>query len=471
MTRLIEEGVRAVRINFSHGSFDDFAKYLEVIREASRRTGVAVGIMGDLSGPKIRLGKVAGGSLELTPGDQVVFLNDGDTVRREGERVLVPTSYDLLVSEVQPGHRVLIDDGNVRLLAVERRQGQLVCQVTVGGPISDRKGVNLPDTCLSMPSMTDYDQTCVDWAVQNKVDYLALSFVRQAGDVQELKQKLSVACQTHGCEQRVPIIAKIEKPEALRDLEAITAISDAIMVARGDLGVEMNLAEVPLIQKRIVRMAHDHGKPVVVATQMLQSMIEQATPTRAEVSDVANAILDGADALMLSGETAVGKYPVRAVRMMSQTAGITEIERIASRNGIARPPKHPQASRYRTAALAHGVTAVAQDLAAKFVVMWSERGGGARYLSQNRLSVPIIAVSSSNAALRTMSLMFGVTAVGMPRPEHTNDFVAKVDDLLLDNDWASMGDPVVLVMGEPLGTAGVTNELRIHYAGDTRRGR
>ena len=488
LIRLIEEGVRAFRINFSHGSFTGFQKSLDLIREASSEADVPVGVLGDLSGPKIRLGRIDAEGIDLRAGD-CVQLTAGDEAamgRRDPDTgsVLLPINYPKLIEEVQPGHRVLINDGAVRMLAVSKEtvcgtigeeitEGEVLsCQVTVGGKISSAKGVNLPDTHLSAPSLTDWDRECAEWAIDHELDYLALSFVRRAEDILQLKKLLknrgrdNRAMRNH---TRLPIIAKIEKPQAIAELDSILENIEGVMVARGDLGVEMDPAQVPVLQKRIIARAHDFGVPVIVATQMLESMIQQPYATRAEVSDVANAIIDGADAVMLSGETAVGKYPVQAVHMMGRTADITE-DFEGNYLGLgSKPPKRAQESRYRTAALAHGVSVIVNDLDARFVVMWSELGGGARYLSQNRLRVPIIAVSSNEAALRQMSLLFGVRPLYMPRPDSPDAFLHAIDKTMLERHWADEGDAIVIADGEPLGTPGVTNKIRIHYVGDVCR--
>ena len=268
-----------------------------------------------------------------------------------------------------------------------------------------------------------------------------------------------------GSKSFIPVMAKIEKTEALDDLESIVEESDIIMIARGDLGVEMDLAKVPVIQRKIIKTCHDHGKPVVVATQMLQSMIEAPSPTRAEVSDVANAILEGAHAVMLSGESAVGSYPVESVKMMRRIARETNIYRRTEAIDSA-PPSNPRASRYRTAALAHGVSVVVRDLDAKLIVMWSQLGGGASYVSQIRSSVPVIALSSNPEALRRMSILYGLFPYFMEQPESTATFIIQLDKLLIDQKWAVIGDPIVLVLGEPIGEEGLTNKIQIHYVGD-----
>ena len=482
LVRLIEEGVRVVRINFSHGTFDQFEASLRAVREAARVAERPVGVLGDLSGPKLRLTAVEDGNLSVEVGDTVSFTSE-DIVgcRGEGGDVVLSTTYPSLVDEVQPGDRVLVDDGLIRMIAVECKptarpeggEGRLLCcRVTAGGKLQDKKGVNLPDTDLSAPSLTEWDEACAAWAVEHDLDYLALSFVRRAEDVKRLKvllDKVGKGTPRWRSGLRMPVVAKVEKPEATREIDGICEISDAIMVARGDLGVEMELAEVPILQKRIIESAHAWGKPVIVATQMLQSMIEQSTPTRAEVGDVANAIIDGADATMLSGETAVGRFPILAVHAMTQAARHAEAYVAERATGHTHPPRRLQESRYRTAALAHGVSVIVKDLDAKFVATWSELGGAARYLSQNRLRVPIIAISSNEPALRQMSLLFGVRPVYMERPPDSTAFLERLDILLLENGWAENGDAVVVVKGEPLGTPGVTNQTLIHYVGDVCR--
>ncbi len=478
LVRLIEEGARVFRLNFSHGLFEHHERRMMAVRQASEIAGVPVAILGDLSGPKIRVGKVRDGGVMLNIGDQVDFQRpalitgvDEPLCKNTTAAVTFNCTYPDLVNDVEPGQRMLIDDGAIRLLVTEAHGSgedrRLSCSVTVGGLVTSSKGVNLPDTPLSLPSLTAWDLKCVDWAIQHKLDYLALSFVRSGKDITELKALLS--SKRDGLDAPIPVVAKIEKPQALDDLDAICAASDAIMVARGDLGVEMDLSKVPVMQKRIIRAAHDHGKPVIVATQMLQSMIESAGPTRAEVSDVANAIYESVDAVMLSGETAVGKYPIQAVAVMSHIAREVERDMASDPQRKPQPPRKLQETRYRTAALAHGVSVVVEDLRATLVATWSELGGGARYLSQNRLGVPIVAASSNPPALRRMALLFGVTPVFMDRPQTALEFLQRMEKLVLERGYVIKGDAVVIADGEPLGTAGVTNRLRIHYMGDSER--
>lgn len=489
--QLITEGVRVFRINFSHGTFPEHLASLQRVRTAAQKLDQHIGVLGDLCGPKIRVGQQAGDGTMLAEGTRVAFIPEfleAEAASSElGGLICLKMGFHDFIFEARPGHRILLDDGSLELRAAELhplKEGHaLVCEVVVGGLLKSNKGVNFPDTELTVPAMTDHDYRCVDFAVEHGFDFLALSFVRTAKDVRELKEYLrkqgarparpqnaGSGREQHssfGSEWRafIPVIAKIEKPQALQNLEAIVTEADTIMVARGDLGVEMDAAQVPVLQKKIVATCHDFGKPVIVATQMLQSMIEAPVPTRAEVSDVANAIFDGADAVMLSGETAVGKYPVKAVQMMRRIARRTNAH-LRSLPMSTSTPLKARESRYRTAALAHGVKVVIRDLNAGLVVMWSQLGGGASYLSQMRMSVPILAFSSSFEALRRMSVMFGVTPIHMENPKDSNDFLCKVDQLLLDRGWAREDDPVVMVAGQPFGRAGVTNTLRIHHVGE-----
>jgi pyruvate kinase len=427
----------------------------------------------------------------LHEGARIAFLPEFVDAAAAGDELggitCLKVAFHDFIFEARPGHRILLDDGTIELRVIEGRTltegSALVCDVVVGGLLKSNKGINFPDTDLAVPALTDHDYRCVDFAVEHGFDFLALSFVRSAKDVRELKDYLRkqgarpARPQDHrvnrtqhsvfGSEWRafIPVIAKIEKPQALQNLEAIVTEADTIMVARGDLGVEMDAAQVPVLQKKIIATCHDFGKPVIVATQMLQSMIESPVPTRAEVSDVANAIFDGADAVMLSGETAVGRHPVKAVQMMRRIARRTNAH-LRSLPMSTSTPVNARESRYRTAALAHGVKVVIRDLNAGLVVMWSQLGGGASYLSQVRMSVPILAFSSSPEALRRMSVMFGVTPAFMDTPTDSNDFLRKVDQLLVARGWAREDDALVMVAGQPFGRPGVTNTLRIHHVGE-----
>ena len=492
MIKMIESGTNVFRINFSHGKLESFKTLLDNIREASKKTGRHIGVLADLSGPKFRIGKVNEDGVLLESGREIILRSEESVEQSESNTLTVSVNNPVFIPELIVGQHILLDDGNIELecsaVTTNQDHPKAQCKVLTGGRLNSDKGINLLDTKLSLPSLTEWDLRCIDFAVEHGFDFLALSFVRSGKDVQLLKARLRdlgarpsmpkrstggrgprFSSYGGGSKSFIPVMAKIEKPEALDDLESIVDESDIIMIARGDLGVEMDLARVPVIQRKIIKTCHDQGKPVVVATQMLQSMIEAPTPTRAEVSDVANAILDGAHAVMLSGESAVGKYPMESVNMMRRIARETNIYRRTEAIDIA-PPRQPRASRYRTAALAHAVSVVVRDLDAKLIIMWSQLGGGASYVSQMRSSVPVIALSSNPEALRRMSILYGLFPLYMEQPESTAEFIIQLDELLLDQKWAEIGDPIVLVLGEPIGQEGLTNKIQIHYVGDALTG-
>jgi pyruvate kinase len=485
LLQLISAGASAFRINFSHGTPEDHLKSLRAIREAEEKSGKYVGVLGDLCGPKLRIGSVQSPGVMLENGDLVAMVKTPTftpSARPAEGLITFCTNTPEILDDVMAGERVFINDGEVRLVVQSCvGQGTPDCKVTLkvlgGSMVSTGKGINLPDSRLKLPAITQRDRACAKWALDNHLDYLALSFVRNGDDVKELRALLTSL--SPGAGAKIPIIAKIEKPQAVAEVDAILDVSDGIMVARGDLGVEMDLAQVPVIQKRLITAAHEHGKQVIVATQMLQSMIESPVPTRAEVSDVANAIFDGADSVMLSGETAVGKYPLAVVEMMARVARETQghlSETTLLGNHIdpgavaarANFKRQIQVTKYRTAALARAVTGIVVDLEAKLVINWSEAGGGARFLSLNRLGVPILAFSSSKEALRKMSLFFGVVPCYLERPRSTEEFLTKVDWYVTEAGYAKKGDATVVVKGDPIGTIGVTNEIRVHYVGDAR---
>ncbi len=480
VARLVEAGVSLFRLNFSHGSLDDHARRLATVRTVAKEMRRPLAVLGDLPGPKIRVGRIAEPGVHVEAGTEVVLrlgLEEAttETDPRSGERVIVlPFEYEPLVREVMPGHRVLINDGAVRMLAVERDlgRGELLCRVTAGGLVTTRKGINLPDSDLSAPAITPRDWELVEWAVSHGVDLLAISFVRRADEVLQLKDRLAGMCPVTPEEAAdeagttIPVVAKIEKPQALENIEAIVQAADAIMVARGDLGVEMDLARVPVAQKQIVRCCSRWGKPCIVATQMLESMIESATPTRAEATDVANAVFDGAGCLMLSAETATGKHAVLAVETMRRIAHAAE-EHLATLPARPSAPVMLQEERYRAAALAHGAWHVANDVGAELVVCWSQSGGGARYLSQNDFRIPIVAYTSSRKAARRMALLRGVTAIRADPPAsgRLSDWNEMVDRDLVTRGWAQHGTPIVLLGGKPLGKAKVASSVAVHYVG------
>ena len=460
--QLVHAGARVFRLNFSHGDFRDHAALLSEGRRVEARCGIPIAFLGDLAGPKIRCGEIPADAPPLAPGELVELVSRGPTTHASARAV--PVNRPEILREIGDGDRVLIDDGAVRTLCIGASSGGVLCRVTTGGRIRTGAGINLPDTSLSLPALTDHDRACVDFAIEQDLDFLALSFVQRAADVRGLNELL-VARQS----DPIPVIAKIEKPQALADLEAILDTAWGVMVARGDLGVEIDVTRMPLVQKQILRAAHDRGRPAIVATQMLQSMITSPHPTRAEVTDVAAAIFDGTDAVMLSGETAVGDYPVQAVEMMRRIAETTQGHFAATPEHVIHPPTKLQAQRHRTAALAHGVAAIVRDMGIGVIAIWSQRGGGARYLSQNRLAIPILAASTDPRAVRRMALLFGIFPARLERPANTADYADRIGRRAEAEGWARRGDPMVIVAGEPIGTPGVTNAILIHYVGEVCR--
>jgi pyruvate kinase len=481
VAKLIRAGVGVFRLNFSHGTLADHERRVATIRRAAAEIGRATAILGDLQGPKIRVGTMAE-PVTLTVGQEVVFAADERTrFSKTHETVRLPSDYAALADEVQAGHRVLINDGAVRLLAVDRESddggGVLRCRVTVGGVVSSKKGINLPDSDVRASAITEQDWRHVEWSVAQGLDFLALSFVRKPEEVVALRKALMSMCpidrakDAAGVGAMIPVIAKIEKPEVLEQIDAIVEAADGIMVARGDLGVEMDLAEVPLVQKRLIAKCDEWGKPCIVATQMLETMTENASPTRAEVSDIANAILDGADAVMLSAETASGRHPGLAVETMRRVIAAAERERAGTMSSPS-PAARLIKSRYRTAALAHGAWHVAHDVGAKLAACWSQEGGTARYLSQTGMSIPIVAYSSDERQVRRMALLRGVTGRTMRVPQTGSlaEWNQLVEQDLLSLGWVQPGDPIVLVAGKPLGVKGATCSLAIHYVGNRTTG-
>ena len=462
LTKLIDKGARLFRINFSHGQLSDFDNSLKLIRQTTKQQNLpSIGILGDLCGPKIRVGKTPPAGIQLNKGDVIAFTKSNITATKSDndETIQFSTNTPQMIDQAKPGERLLIDDGAVSAIVVEKSAKQLTAHVVDPGIVTSNKGINLPDTNLTLPSITEWDWQCAKWAVDNQLDFLALSLVRSADDVIELKSGLKKLAEN---KYTPPIIAKIEKPQAVDHLQDIVSAADGVMVARGDLGVEMDLPQVPIIQKQLITLAHQHGKPVIVATQMLQSMIDSPTPTRAEVSDVANAIFDGVDAVMLSGETAIGKFPVQTVEMMAKTAKLTEAN-VNLDPGYARLANSKlQNSNSRSAALMGGVSSIVNDLDAKLVVIWSQSGGGARLLAQRRLPMPIIAFSSNKQAVGKMTLLYGVQPILMQPPENLDSFANIADKLILDNNLAKPDDTIVIVLGQPIEEPGATNHVSIH---------
>ena len=457
LCRLFEAGADVCRLNFSHGNLDQHLLTLRNIHEAAARYDRPIAILGDLGGPKIRLGPVADvdgtGGMPINPGDTLIIQRSPIT----GSNLRVSTTVPALIDDINPGDRVYIEDGLLRFLCVEKKPDEIHCACHIGGVLKSAKGINLPNTRVSVPSITERDWQCAEWAAENDLDYLALSFVRSAADIELLRQYL------RNRSSDINIIAKIEKAEALADIANIVTASDGLMVARGDLGVEMDVAQVPIIQKDLVRRCQAAGKPVIVATQMLQSMIEQPTPTRAEVSDVANAIFDGTDAIMLSGETSVGKFPLGAVHTMAHIADITE--NYLDEHPIAPAPPLKVQTMQLSNAIARGVKQMVEDLKLKLVVLWSQTGGPARIFSKNRFPVPIIALSTDHRALRRMTLHYGVIPFEAAPPATLDEMIDQVDGLASEKKLCSPGDRMVVVTGASLGTPGMMNGVVVHTLG------
>ncbi len=458
LLKLFEAGADVCRLNFSHGTLDQHLLMLRTVREAAARFDHPIAILGDLCGPKIRLGAIESvndtGGMPIPTGDQLIL----QRAPISGTLGRVSTTYKHLIDEVNIGDRILIEDGLLRFVVTEKNYNELQLHCTAGGILKTGKGVNLPNTVISIPSITDRDWECIEWAIDNDLDYLALSFVRKADDILLLRQHLRNKVSD------IHIIAKIEKAEAIKEIDAILEAADGLMVARGDLGVEMDVARVPIMQKDLIRRCQVAGKPVIVATQMLQSMIEQSSPTRAEVSDVANAIFDGTDAVMLSGETSVGKFPIGAVYTMSHVAATTE-SYIASTDS-AREPVMRLKMLQLSGAIAKGVWQMVHDLNIKLVAIWSQTGGTARVFSKARFPVPIIALSSDHRALRRMALHYGVVPQEMLPPADSVALVRDTDQIVQEHGYAQPGDRIIIVAGSSMGTPGTMNSVIIHTVGE-----
>lgn len=441
---LIEAGLDVARFNFSHGTHEDHAENARRVRAAAAAAGRNVAILADLQGPRIRLGAFAGGRAQLETGREFV-LTGAQTV---GTAERASTTYAALAEDARPGDTILIDDGRIRLEAIARDGLELRTRVIEGGPVSDHKGMNLPGVRVSVPSFTAKDAADLEAALAMPVDLVALSFVRSPEDVDPVRAAMARRGVT------LPLIAKIEKPEAVPRLEPITRAFDGLMVARGDLGVELPLEEVPLVQKRAIRLGRDHAKPVIVATQMLDSMIQHARPTRAEVSDVANAVFDGADALMLSGETGIGAHPLQAVETMARV--IVAAEREAGYPALA----HDEAPIQD--AIAAAAVEVAHRVQALALVAFTSSGATARRIASHRPRMPVFAFTTEAAVQNQLALTWGVEAMVMAPVQGTDRMVSEVTRALLDQRRGAAGDRVVLVGGTPPGVVGSTNTVRVH---------
>ena len=448
LEQLIDAGVNVVRLNFSHGEHEQHLAVMTAVREIAAKKDLPVALLQDLSGPKIRTGKVKGGGIELKDGARIAITTDESI---EGTPERISTTYDLLPKDVAPGDTILLDDGNLELQVIETRGDEVMARVVHGGELKPNKGMNLPGAKLSTPALTEKDKRDLAFGVANKVDYIALSFVRQAADVEECKALIK----SHG--GTTPVIAKIEKREAVNDLPQILEATDGVMVARGDLGVELSTEEVPTLQKRIIEMANGAGKVVITATQMLESMIENARPTRAEASDVANAILDGTDGIMLSAETASGRHPVESVETMARIAGYTEKHYgFRSANRVV-AGSHSMVAR----SLARVASTVAEELDCKLIVAFTESGATARLVSAFRPHAPILAITPNDDTYRRLALWWGVVALRSPFSATTDEMIVRGEALLKQKGLVQSGQTVLMLAGQSH-TAGATNMLRVH---------
>lgn len=446
---LIRSGMDVARLNFSHGSTEDHRRSIGNVRAASRKTKKDVGILLDLQGPKIRIGRLEHRIITLEEGQPFVIT----TRDVPGNSMVVSTNYEGLPGDLDKGARILMDDGLLELEVRKISDKDIYCKVIRGGELSEKKGINVPGTKLSVQSLTDKDREDLSTGIREGVDFVAISFIRTAEDVLSVQEVIKRAGGT------IPVIAKIEKPEAIENLTDILKVADGVMVARGDLGVEISPEYLPIIQKEIIMRCNEEAIPVITATQMLESMIHNPRPTRAEASDVANAIVDGTDAVMLSGETAVGKYPVEAVAMMKRIAHATEekllefIRPAPERIKVKGDPEH---------AIAHAVYYTAMDIKAKAIVSFTRSGGTACVISKYRPAIPIIGVTHTEPILNRLSLYWGVRGVLVELRENTDAMIENVEKRLLEKKLVKRGDTVIITLGVPWGVAGSTNMVMIH---------
>lgn len=452
---LVRAGMDVARLNLSHGTYADHEAAYAAVRGASDETGRGVGVLVDLQGPKIRLGKFASGPVLLSVGDS--FTVTGRDV--PGDKEIVSTTHTGLAEDAKVGDRVLVDDGRIALEVTSIDGLDVRTRVLEGGRLSDNKGFNLPGSGMSVDALSPKDTEDLRWALRIGADIIALSFVRSAADIDPVHRIMD----EEGV--RLPILAKIEKPQAVENLKEIVAAFDGIMVARGDLGVELPLEQVPLVQKRAIQMCREASKPVIVATQMLDSMVTASRPTRAEVSDVANAVLDGADALMLSGETSIGTHPALVLETMARI--IEHIEKFALQD----LPMLPSTDALSTArALTRAAVSVASDIDAAQLIAFTETGRSARLISRWRSVTPLLAFTPNPRVRSQLALVWGVETFLVPQVAHTDDMVRQVDRALLDIGRAQLGERVVIVAGVPPGIPGTTNGMRVHKMGSAKLG-
>lgn len=446
---LLFAGVNVIRLNLSHGTLDEHRQVIKNIRAAAEKLTLPVPILLDLQGPRIRVGEIKGGSIELKPGQTITLI----TEEPDGDASVISTTYKDLYKDVEPGDRILMDEGLIEV-KVKRIHGTKVeCEVVYGGVLKAHKGMNLPGINVSAPSLSDKDKEDIEFGITEKVDFIALSFVRKASDIFELKELLKGA--------DIPVIAKIERAEAIENLEAILEEGDGVMIARGDLGVELSAEDIPVLQKKIISKANEAGKVVITATQMLESMITNPRPTRAEASDVANAVFDGTDALMLSGETAVGKYPVKAVEMMVKIATEAEEAALSQKHLLRRKVTAGSFAQ----AVAFAANAASSEVNSKAIVVFTQTGDTARILSKVKPATLIVAFTPLDKTWRRLSLLWGVQPFLIEFGEHTDEMICRGEAALLNYGIADWGDTIVIVSGTKVGMRGATNMMKIDWIG------
>ena len=452
--QLIAAGMNMARLNLSHGSYEEHQSRLDAVRSAAKKADVPVAILVDLQGPKIRLARFANGPHDLLRGD--VFTITTEEI--EGTKDRVATTYKGLPGDCKAGDRILIDDGKVTVEVTSVTKTDVITKVIEPGAVSNNKGINLPGVAVSVPALSEKDIDDLRWGLKAGADFIALSFVRSADDIKDVHRIMD----EEGI--RVPVIAKIEKPQAVANLEGIVAAFDGIMVARGDLGVELPIEDVPLVQKHCIELARDAAKPVIVATQMLDSMITNSRPTRAEATDCANAVLDGADALMLSGETSVGEFAIEAVETMARIIQKTE------EGGLDRIRPIINSPRTKGGAITKAATEVGAIVEAKYLVAFTQSGDSARRMSRLRSPIPILALTPEVGTYNRLALTWGVEPMITEMVKHTDDMVKLVDTVLIDSGRAKIGENVMIVAGSPPGIPGSTNAMRVHIVGDAVSG-
>ncbi len=452
MARLISGGVDLFRLNFSHGELADKQAQINRLRRLAREMGQVIGLLADLQGPKIRIGDLPQGGLTLISGQTISLTLESPC----GERS-IPISDRFLITDIQIGQHILIDDGQIELLVEGKTNSSLKCQILMGGHLTSRKGLNLPDSQLAIPALTRKDEQDLDFILTEDFDFVALSFVHKGADIEQLRRRIDER------NSAIKIIAKIEKPEAVEAFTEILAAADGIMVARGDLGVEMKLEKVPLIQKNIIRACVAAGKPVITATQMLESMISKPVPTRAETSDAANAILDGSDALMLSGETAIGEFPWEAVRVLTRIAGEVERDLYANRNCAALNLENltGKGNRAIDEAIAQAACRTALTVRAELIVAFTQTGSTARLLAKNRPLVPVLALTPSVRVQQQLTLLHGVRSLAIDMQADTESLIRAAEETILAHNLLQPGAIIVITLGSPVSDPGATNLIKV----------